>query len=342
MTQEKRPPTDSTSAQSTCPAAQKPITVCPTKVLVIGGAGFIGSCLVSIMLEKGWEVTVLDSYRFGIAGLYHLSHHKKLHIVHGDVRNIDEIQPSFQGQEFVIHLAGIVGAPACSRLSVLAQDINVRGTENIIKCLKDDHKLVYACTGSVYGQVDGVCDETSPTNPVSLYGTTKLEGEVMCLQANGVSLRLATLIGGSPRLRMDLILNLFVGMVLRGETLELYQHHHKRTFLHVRDACRAFIMACENWQIMTGQVYNVGDERMNCTKLELCQMLQKVLPQTRIELHGKGEDIDQRDYKVSYAKISKLGFYSRFSIDDAIRELVKIYQGISDEDLRRATNLTGI
>ena len=309
------------------------------KVLVTGGAGYIGTTLVEMLLQRHHKVTVFDSFRFGAAGLFHLVHHENLSLVNGDILNKKQLAEVMHGQDVIYHLAGIVGFPACEKNPKLATDVNIHGTQNVIDCLTPAQKIIFASTGSCYGAVEGICTEETQLNPLTLYGTSKLEGENMVKSANGIALRLATLFGVAPRLRMDLLVNFFVLLAHSGENIKLYQSHFKRTFLHVKDACRAFVLAMDKYDEMKGQCFNVGDEKMNLTKLELTQLVQECIPTLKYELCDDGEDLDQRNYEVSYKKIKSLGFTSKYSLKHGIQELHKVCMGMTQEDINRAKNV---
>jgi len=309
------------------------------KILVTGGAGYIGSTLVEMLLQRHHKVTVFDSFRFGAAGLFHLVHNENLTLINGDIMDTTQLSEAMLGQDVVYHLAGIVGFPACEKNPKLATDVNIQGTRNVINCLKPEQKIIFASTGSCYGAVEGICTEETELNPLTLYGTSKLEGENMVRAANGVALRLATLFGVAPRLRMDLLVNFFVLLGHSGENIKLYQSHYKRTFLHVKDACRAFVLAMDRFDEMKGQCFNVGDEKMNLTKLELTQLVQDCIPTLKYELCDDGEDLDQRNYEVSYKKIKSMGFTSKYSLKHGIQELHKVCMGMTQEDIDRAKNV---
>jgi len=308
-------------------------------ILVTGGAGYIGTTLVELLLQREHKVTVYDSFRFGAAGLFHLVHNDNLNIVNGDILNKEQLKEVMNGKDAIYHLAGIVGFPACEQNKELAEDVNVTGTQNVIDCLSPNQKIIFASTGSCYGTVEGVCTESTPLNPLTLYGRSKLEGEKMVLGANGIALRLATLFGVAPRLRMDLLVNFFVLLGHTGENIKLYQSHFKRTFLHVKDACRAFVLALDNYESMKGQCFNVGDEKMNLTKLELTKLVQECIPSLKYELCDDGEDLDQRNYEVSYKKIKEYGFSSKYTLTHGIKELYKVCSGMTEQDIKRARNV---
>ena len=292
-------------------------------VLVTGGAGFIGSTLVPLLLEKGYHVTVYDLFKYGASPLLFVSNHPNLKLVKGDICDKERLSACLETVDAVIHLAAIVGYPACDANQDEAHRTNVTGTKVLRSLLKRHQKIVYASTGSCYGAIEETCTEETPISPISLYGETKAKGEEIVLDADGVVLRLATLFGLSPRPRFDLLINELTKVALKSKHISVYEPNFRRTFLHVRDAARAFVFALENYSVMSGNVFNVGDEAMNMTKADAVYKIQKLLPETRVTLSNDGEDKDKRDYHVSYSKIAKLGYRSSLNLNQGIEELIR-------------------
>ena len=293
------------------------------KVLVTGGAGFVGTVLIPCLLEKGHEVVVYDILRSGGYPLWPFFHRPGFSFIRGDVTDRDKMCEVVSGVDAVIHLAAIVGFPACRKAPEVARATNVDGTRNVVDALSDQQTLVYASTGSNYGQLDAVCTEESPLSPVSLYAITKTEAETISLEApRGTALRFATAFGVSPRLRMDLLINDFVHQAVVNKQIIVYERHFRRTFIHVRDMARAFLFALENIDQMKGESYNVGHESLNLTKEEVVNKIRERIP---FYLHFAeiGKDEDRRDYEVSYEKIRKLGFETTITLDDGIEELIR-------------------
>lgn len=296
-------------------------------ILVTGGAGYIGSTLVPLLLSRGFRATVLDNFMYGIEPLLHVASHPALRIVRGDVRNQKLVGEEVAKHDAVIHLAAIVGHPACSRDPVAAQTINVGGTENVCRSLAKGQRLIHASTGSVYGKVDGLCTENTPLSPLTLYGETKASAEQTALAAGGVCLRLATAFGVSPRFRMDLLVHDLAYMAVTQRQAILYEPGARRTFLHVRDMTAAFLVALEHHDELAGGCFNVGDESLNLTKAEVAKAIQDQAP-FHIYETGVGADADARDYAVSYARFRDLGFRPQVDMAEGLTEVLKIVRAL--------------
>ncbi|MFA5133286.1 MAG: NAD(P)-dependent oxidoreductase [Patescibacteria group bacterium] len=299
------------------------------KILVTGGAGYIGSVLCPALLHKNHQVTVLDNLTFGAQGILGCFLNKNFELIKGDILNKELVAKAVFGADAVIHLAAIVGYPACRRDEDLAYRVNVIGTRNIIDALRPEQKVIYSSTGSNYGALVGnLCTEETPLNPLTCYGRTKTEAERLLLDnANTVAFRFATAFGTSPRFRLDLMINDFIYQALHAKNLVVYEKTFKRTFIHVNDMVQAFLFALENMDKMVGQVYNVGSEDMNFTKeyvaLKVKEMLEKEGKNFYLHFAEIAKDEDQRNYEVSYKKLNSLGYGTTISLDDGIRELVK-------------------
>ncbi|XP_028402743.1 uncharacterized protein LOC114541121 [Dendronephthya gigantea] len=310
-------------------------------VLVTGGAGYLGSTLVPLLLGSGYHVTVYDSFRWGASSLLHLADNPHLRIVRGDVLDRAHLKKNIQKCDAVVHLAAIVGYPACERSPELAKQVNEQGTRNVVELMETDQKLIYASTGSCYGAVvDGLCTEDTPISPLTLYGSTKASGESVALQAGAVCLRLATVFGVAPRLRLDLLVNDLTNKALTLKHFDVYEGHFRRTFLHVKDAARAFLFALKNFKRMRNDVFNVGDECMNMSKIDVAHVIQTRVKNCKITKSSNGQDKDKRNYEVSYEKIRRLGYQSTISVEEGVDELLKVLPCLSEDEISRARNVS--
>lgn len=294
------------------------------RILVTGGAGYVGSTLVPMLLEQGRRVRVYDSLKFGGHGLLPCCQNRHFELIKGDVTDPAGMRKALDGVDAVIHLAAIVGYPACKKEPQVAHATNVEGTRVLLEERKPDQKIVFASTGSIYGSIpDYICNEETPRAPITLYGETKAVAEEMILKAgNSVAYRFATAFGVSNRMRLDLMPNDFTYQAVRNRNLIVYEGGFKRTFVHVRDMARSMNFALERWSEIRDDVYNVGHESMNFTKEDVAR---KILEHVDYYLHFAevGADQDQRNYEVSYEKIRRKGFETTIDLDRGIAELVR-------------------
>jgi nucleoside-diphosphate-sugar epimerase len=296
----------------------------PTQVLITGGAGYIGTTLIGMLLGRGYEVRVFDNLSMGGQALLPYFSEKNFEFIKGDVRDAKAVKTAAAGVDYIIHLAAIVGYPACRKDPKLSQEVNVVGTRNVVAAAAKKIPVLFASTGSNYGKlIDKYCTETTPLNPLTNYGKQKTKAEEI-IKGNKkfVIYRFATAFGLSPRLRLDLLVNDFTYRAVNERTLIVYEKEFMRTFIHVRDIARSFIHAIEHFAEMNGEVYNVGDNSMNFSKEQVCLAIQKKVDYY-LHFADAGKDFDQRDYMVSYDKIQKTGFNCTVSLDQGIDELIK-------------------
>ena len=301
-------------------------------VLVTGGAGYIGSVFVPQLLYAGYAVTVLDNFMYKQASLLDICFHPDLDIIVEDVRNEHLLKKQVEKHDIIVPLAAIVGASACDRDKNLATQVNLEQAGNITKWISQDQKILFPVTNSGYGigQKEIYCDETTPLNPISHYGRTKVDAEKVLLDhENAVTFRLATVFGVAPRMRMDLLVNDFVYRAYKDRYIVLFEAHFKRNYIHIRDVARVFLHALEKYETMKGEVYNVGLSDANLSKRELCEKIKKHIPDFHIFESEIAEDPDKRDYIVSNEKIEAKGCQPKYSIDDGIKELIKLYKYLS-------------
>lgn len=301
------------------------------KILITGGAGYIGSILTPMLLNKGREVIVLDNFMYGQNSLLDCCNNKKLTIVRGDARDERLVPKLIKSVDVIIPLACIVGAPACDKDPVTAETTNLQAIRLILEARSKNQTIIFPNTNSGYGigQEDTYCTEETPLRPVSFYGRLKVDAEREILSdGNAVAFRLATVFGISPRMRIDLLVNDFVFRAVNDRFVVLFEAHFKRNYIHVRDVARAFIHCMENFEKMKNQVYNLGLSDANLSKLELCQEIKKQVPKFYFHEAEIGEDLDKRNYAVSNAKIEATGFKPQHSLQDGIAELIKGYQVI--------------
>ena len=299
------------------------------RVLVTGGAGYIGSVLVGHLLHKDYRVTVLDNLLYGVHGLYAYCAAEGFDFVRGDVRDEALMRKLLAQQDVIICLAGLVGMPACARDPVNARSINYESIELLTRLRSPNQWVIYPCTNSGYGTKsrEVCCTEDTPLEPISLYGITKVEAEKLLLNSpNTISLRLATVFGVSPRLRLDLLVNDFTYRAVRDRFLVLYEKHFKRNYVHIEDVARAFCHAIENFEKMKGGAYNVGLRNANLTKEELALRIKQYVPDLHIHAADVANDPDKRNYIISNQKIERTGFVAMHSLDEGIQQLIKAFQ----------------
>jgi len=310
------------------------------KVLITGGAGYLGSTLTEYLLNEGYEVTVFDNLLYKQLSLLHLFKRPGFKFIKGDVRNIQQLQLLVEGHDVIIPLAAIVGMPACKENPQMAIDVNYYHIRKIVDVLRDDQRLIIPNTNSQYGSSPDIITEDSPFKPLSLYAETKCDAEEYVLKrGNGVVLRLATVFGVSHRMRQDLLVNDFVYKSVTDGYLVLFEAHFKRNYIHVQDIAQTFEFMIRNYDQCRGQVYNVGLSTANLSKLELAETIKKHVPNLVIKQDDFKEDFDKRNYIVSNEKIEKLGWRPAYDLDYGIKQLIEAYQLVTNYNNRSFTNL---
>jgi len=301
-----------------------------TKILITGGAGYIGSVLVNQLLKnKSNKITVVDKLIFGQNSLQNLIENKKINFIKQDVRNNNEMKELINKNDLIIPLAALVGAPLCSKYEKETIEINQNAVRFLVDNCSKEQRIIFPVTNSGYGigAKNESCDENSPLNPISLYGRTKVQAEKFILsKENTICFRLATVFGVSPRMRIDLLVNNFTFIAWKEKYLKLYEPHFRRTYIHINDVVDAMIFAKNNFEDLKNETYNLGLSEANLTKENLCKEIQKIIKDFIFEIGYDKEDEDKRDYYVSNKKIENKGFKASRSLSSGINELVNFYQ----------------
>lgn len=300
------------------------------KVLVTGGAGYIGSVLIPALLEAGHQVTALDRFDGVITNtLAAACRFDGFNAVKGDCRDMRLLDDLVPKHDVLIPLAALVGAPLCAQDPLGAESINRDAVIALVKRTTKDQVVLYPNTNSGYGvgAVDAFCTEESELKPISLYGSTKCEAENAILDnGNCVTFRLATVFGMSPRMRTDLLVNDFTFRAVRDRAVLIFEGHFRRNYIHVRDVVKAFMHGIENYETMKGKPYNLGLSSANLSKLQLCAKIKEHVPSFVYVEAPIGEDPDKRDYIVSNARLEATGWTPDWSLDRGIRELIQGYR----------------
>jgi nucleoside-diphosphate-sugar epimerase len=310
------------------------------KVLITGGAGYLGSVLTEVLLNKGYQVTIIDNLIYKQTSVAPFSYHSNFDFILGDITNEPLLKSLVEKHDVIVPLAAIVGMPACKAQPELTVKVNFEQVRNITKWITKDQMLLVPNTNSQYGSSTEIITEESPFKPLSLYAETKCNAEKAVLESgNGIALRLATVFGMSYRMRTDLLVNDFVYKAITDGYLVLFESHFIRNYIHVRDIANTFLFMIENYDKCNGNAFNVGLTSANCTKLELAKKIQQFVPDLVIVENNFKQDFDQRNYMVSNAKLENQGWIPTFTLENGIQELIKGYQLINKFKNKDFTNL---
>lgn len=292
------------------------------KILILGGAGYKGSMLAEKLLEQNYNITIMDNFMYGYDSVLGFIGNKNCSVIKKDIRNLQS--SDLKDYDIIYHLAGISGYPACEANPHSAEIINVHSTRKLVGFISAQQLLIYASTTSFYGKSGEMKDETSVPEPVSLYGVTKYEAEKICMNhPNALSLRFATIFGASRRMRCDLLVNDFVYKAITERSLVLFDSKSIRTYLHISDCINAYIMVLKKTSQMVGQIFNVGSNDLNFSKIDLAQKIKKHIDFQIID--SDLDDFDKRNFVINYNKIASLGFSPSVSVEDGILELKKLF-----------------
>ena len=300
-----------------------------TSILVTGGAGYLGSILSEHLLAAGYRVTVLDKLMYGQHSLFHLCANPNFEFVFGDAREEALLQRLVKDADVIIPLAAIVGAPACDRDPWLAQSVNLEAVQLLNRLRSPQQLIIYPNTNSGYGTKSGeaFCTEETPLDPISLYGQTKVQAELELLNSpNTITLRLATVFGMSPRMRLDLLVNHFVYAAITDGYVVIFEKDFKRNYVHIRDVADCFLHCLTHAEHMIGRPFNLGLDAANLSKEELALKVKAYVPKFYLHFAPLGSDPDKRNYIVSNQRLREAGFEARRSLDDGIQELLKGYR----------------
>ena len=295
------------------------------KILITGGAGYIGSLLTTELVTLGHKVTVVDLLKYSSSSLNHLYNYKNFNFIHADVQNNKIMKKLILKNDYIIPLAGLVGAPLCEKNKKEAINVNYKAIKDCVRYSKNK-KIIFLMSNSGYGvgDINKFCTEDSPLSPVSLYGKTKCDAEKEVIKAkNYVCFRLATVFGFSYRMRSDVMVNNFVFNALKYKKLKLFEPHFRRNFIHVRDVVDCILYTIDNFKKMKNNIYNAGLNSANITKIELAEKIKKQIKDIKLSKIKGVKDPDQRNYFVSNDKLMKKGFAAKRSLDEGIKELIK-------------------
>ena len=298
------------------------------KILITGAAGYIGSMLTTKLVELGYNILAVDILKYDDNSLSHLFYFKNFNFIKADITKKNVIKKIIKNCEYIIPLAGLVGAPLCNKYKKEAINVNLKSIEVLLKYKKKNQKIIYPTTNSGYGigEKNKFCNESSILKPLSLYGLTKAAAEKKILEnKNVITFRLATVFGYSYRMRTDLMVNNFVKNAVKTKNLRIFEPHFRRNFIHIRDVVSAFVFAIKNFNKLKGETYNLGLSSANITKLELAKQIKKEIKNVNIKILKSRKDPDKRDYFVSNKKIEKKGFKAKINLKEGIQELKQLF-----------------
>jgi len=300
-----------------------------TRILVTGGAGYLGSVMVGHLLQRGYHVTVLDNLLYGHPSLLGYCSHPKFEFVLGDARDERVLSGLIKKHDALIPLAAIVGMKACDRDPLMTRSVNYEAVALLNRLRSPNQPVISPCTNSGYGTKSGdlYCTEETPLEPISLYGVTKVEAERELLNSpNTISIRLATVFGPSPRMRLDLLVNDFTYRAVKDGSLVIYEKDFKRNYVHIDDVAECFCYCLEHFDAMKGEAYNFGLNAANLSKAELAAKIKEYVPALYVHFAEVGSDPDKRNYIVSNDKIKAKGMEAKHSLDEGIQQLLKVYR----------------
>lgn len=299
------------------------------RVVVTGGAGYVGSILCERLLAEGFALTVVDNLMYGQAPLFHLCADRNFDFIRGDARDEALVRQVVRNADVICPLAAVVGAPACDRDPWLARSVNLDAVRLINGLRSRDQLVLFPVTNSGYGTQSGevYCTEETPLEPISLYGRTKVEAEAELLGSpNTIALRLATVFGVSPRMRLDLLVNHFVHAAVTDGYIVIFEKDFQRNYVHIRDVADCFVHGIRRAEQMVGRAYNVGLDDANFSKEQLAMKIRQHVPDFYLHFSEVGSDPDKRNYIVSNQRLREAGFEARRTVDEGIEELLKAFR----------------
>ncbi len=298
------------------------------KILITGAAGYLGSIIATKLVDLGHIVTAVDIIKYDKNSLSHLFYFNNFRFLKEDITKENIVKKIVKNQDIIIPLAALVGAPLCEKFKKNTIKTNIKSIEILLKNIKKNQKIIYPTTNSGYGigEKNKFCDENSPLKPISLYGTTKVKAEELIIKnGNSICFRLATVFGYSYRMRTDLLVNNFVERAVKTKKLEIFEPNFRRNYIHIKDIVEAFVFAINNFDKLKNNIYNLGLSSANITKIQLARKIKKYIKDLEIKVIKNRKDPDKRDYFVSNKKIEKKGFKAKVSLDQGIKELIKIF-----------------